>query len=189
MPSKIGAMPVFFARMKCVESDNPQCVGKVYDFVNVISSNSKQQQMRAQDFKRFAIAVPVVTSDELYYYDNETAQEYIEDFMKHSDSIFVPPTKCAGVVVQCLAVTKITKEAQKEIVVQYYQASPSDNSKELIAKRAAEIGDAPIAAPDADDGEEEETAPTAQAPAKRPPPGAVAKAPAKAPAKRPPPGR
>lgn len=196
MRKQAFAPPVFYAKLLCVASSEPSCVGKVYDFVNSGNSDPKIQKIRAQDLKRFVMALPQATSGDPYYWTSEGACEYYREFGQFSADIF-EENKLAGAIVRCIASTKETKKGHT-ITVQDYSPLVDQNSNDQIAARVAQFA-AQIAANPPEEAfvDTPVTVPvvTVQpATAATPPPGArppVVVAAANPPpgARRPPPGR
>lgn len=195
MRKQAFAPPVFYAKLLCIASSEPSCVGKVYDFVNSGSSDPMIQKIRAQDLKRFVMAMPQATADDPYYWTSEGACEYYREFGQFSADIF-EENKLAGALVRCVASTKETKKGHT-ITVQDYSPVPDQNSNAQIAERVAQFA-AQIAAnpPEPEFVATAVTAPVVAVPAAAtPPPGA--RPPAALPvaivvppgARRPPPGR
>lgn len=136
MRKQAFAPPVFYAKLLCIASSDPDCVGKVYDFVNSGNSDPKLQKIRAQDLKRFVMALPQATGEEPYYWTSEGACEYYREFGQFSADIF-EENKLVGALVRCIATTKETKNGHT-ITVQDYSPVPDQNSPDQIAARVAQ---------------------------------------------------
>lgn len=197
MRKQAFAPPVFYAKLLCIDSSDASCVGKVYDFVNSGDSDPKLQKIRAQDLKRFVMALPQATSGEPYYWTSDAACEYYREFGQFSADVF-EENKLVGALVRCIASTKETKKGHT-ITVQDYSPLIDQNSPDQIAARVAQYA-AQIAANPLESEFVATAVTVPQATAGTPPPGArtpvvvaVANPPPGATpppvARRPPPGR